>query len=172
MPRAIIPGTYDPVTVGHLDVITRSAQIFGTVIVAVAVSQKKGSGPLFTLEERVAMIEDATCQLSNVEVRPFTGLLVDFATAAGAQIIVKGLRAVTDFESEFQQASLNYRLNSELETIFIMSTPEHMYLSSSMVKEVAALGGRVSDWVTPHVETALIQRLKEVSAFTGAGPLA
>jgi len=163
MPSVIIPGTYDPVTLGHLDVITRSSQIFDDVIVAVAASQKKGPGPLFSLEERVAMIRDATRQLPNVQIRPFSGLLVDFAVSVGARIIVKGLRAVTDFESEFQQASLNYRLNSELETIFVMATPEHMYLSSSMVKEVASLGGRISAWVTPLVEESVARRLKETA---------
>ena len=155
MHTALMPGTYDPVTVGHLDVINRTAQIFDRLIIGVAASQKKGEGPLFTLEERVAFIEDAVSHLENVKVQPFSTLLVDFAVEVGAQTIVKGLRAITDFESEFQQASLNYRLNPDLETMFIMAAPEHMYLSSSVVREVASMQGNVHLWVTPKVERAL-----------------
>ncbi|MDR3037565.1 MAG: pantetheine-phosphate adenylyltransferase [Coriobacteriales bacterium] len=158
MHTALIPGTYDPITLGHRDVIERTAQIFDAVIVGVAASPKKGSGPLFTLEERVAFVEDAVNGLANVTVRPFTALLVDFAVEVGAQAIVKGLRVVTDFESEFQQASLNYRLNPGLETMFIMATPEHMYLSSSAIKEVASMHGDICSWVTPMVEQALRDR--------------
>ena len=159
MVTALIPGTYDPITLGHLDVIERSTQIFDEIIVAVSASPKKnGQGPLFTLEERVAFIEHATGHLTRIRVEPFEKLLVEFATEMGAQIIVKGLRAVTDFESEFQQASINYQLNPALETVFIMSTPENMYLSSSKVKEIASLNGSVSAWVTPEVEAALKER--------------
>ncbi|MDR0309078.1 MAG: pantetheine-phosphate adenylyltransferase [Coriobacteriales bacterium] len=159
MSRALIPGTYDPLTLGHLDIIVRSAQLFDTVVVAVSHSQQKGSnGPLFSLEERVGFIKDATRHLDNVEVSPFSNLLVDFAVQSGAQTIVKGLRALTDFESEFQQASINYCLNPNIETVFVMSTPANMYLSSSMVKEVSQLGGRISDWVTPKVEEAMLTR--------------
>ncbi|MCL1879555.1 MAG: pantetheine-phosphate adenylyltransferase [Actinomycetia bacterium] len=162
MTTALVPGTFDPVTVGHLDVIARSAQLFEHVIVGVSASPKKGAGPLFSLEERSRFLEDAVSGLPNVSVQHFDGLLVALAETMGAQIIVKGLRAVTDFESEFQQASINYCLNPNMETIFIMSQPAHMYLSSSMVKEVAGLGGRVSDWVTPLVEAALLERLAEL----------
>jgi pantetheine-phosphate adenylyltransferase len=158
MTTALIPGTYDPVTLGHRDVIERSSQIFDSIIVAVADSPKKGAGPLFSLEERVAFVKDAIVGLTNVSVRPFSTLLVDFAVEVGAQAIVKGLRAVTDFESEFQQASLNYRLNPQLETAFIMSTPEYMYLSSSAVKEIASMHGNTDFWVTPMVEEALKRR--------------
>ena len=159
MKTALIPGTYDPITKGHLDVIERSSLIFDTIIVGVASSPtKKGTGPLFSLEERVAFVEDAVAHLPTVSVKPFATLLVDYAVEVGAQAIVKGLRAVTDFEAELQQASLNYRLNPKLETMFIMATPEHMYLSSSMVREIASLGGPVCAWVTPKVEQALIQR--------------
>jgi pantetheine-phosphate adenylyltransferase len=160
MRTALIPGTYDPVTLGHRDVIIRAAQIFDSIVVGVAASPKKGAGPLFTLAERVAFIEDAVSELSNVSVQPFSSLLVDFAVEVKAQAIVKGLRAVTDFESEFQQAALNYRLNPELETMFIMATPEHMYLSSSAVKEIASLHGNIHSWVTPLVEQALVARFK------------
>jgi pantetheine-phosphate adenylyltransferase len=167
MAIALVPGTYDPITLGHLDVIERASQIFDRIIVAVSNSpHKHGAGTLFTLEERVHFVEDAISArngiaggvddgLSNVEVRPFSNLLVDFAIEVGARVIVKGLRAVTDFESEFQQASLNYHLNPELETAFIMATPQNMYLSSSVVKEIAELGGDVDDLVTPLVAREL-----------------
>ena len=158
MTTALIPGTYDPITLGHRDVIERTAQIFDAVVVGVAASPKKGGGPLFSLEERVGFVRDALVDLKNVSVLPFSTLLVDFAVEIGARTIVKGLRAVTDFESEFQQASLNYRLNPELETMFIMATPEHMYLSSSVVKEVASMQGSVQAWVTPAVRQALVSR--------------
>jgi pantetheine-phosphate adenylyltransferase len=158
MTTALIPGTYDPLTMGHRDVIERSAQIFENIIVGVADSPKKGAGPLFTLEERVTFVEDAVSDLPNVTVKSFSTLLVDFAVEVGAKAIVKGLRAVTDFESEFQQASLNYRLNPNLETTFIMATPEYMYLSSSLVKEIASMHGNIRFWVTPMVDAALKSR--------------
>jgi pantetheine-phosphate adenylyltransferase len=158
MRTALVPGTYDPVTLGHRDVIVRTAQIFDSVVVGVAASSKKGAGPLFTLEERVAFIEDAVSDLTNVTIRPFTTLLMDFAVDVGAQIIVKGLRATTDFEAEFQQASLNYRLNPRIETMFVMATPEHMYLSSSAIREIASFNGNIDTWVTPLVGEALVAR--------------
>ena len=159
MATALIPGTYDPVTFGHLDIIERSTQIFDHIVVGVAASpSKNGLGPLFSLEERVAFLEHATKHLENVRVESFNKLLVDFAVDIGAKAIVKGLRALTDFESEFQQASVNYQLNPELETVFIMSSPENMYLSSSMIKEIAALHGSISTWVPSEVEAALNAR--------------
>lgn len=159
MPTALIPGTYDPVTLGHLEVIERSTRIFDRVIVGVANSPQKGGGPLFSLEERVAFVEDAVAHLPRVEVHPFSTLLVNYAKEIGADAIVKGLRAVTDFESEFQQSSINYKLDPELETMFIMSNPRYMYLSSSMVKEVASMGGDISSWVTSLVQEELTKRL-------------
>jgi len=159
MATALIPGTYDPVTFGHLDIIERSTQIFDEIFVGVSASAaKNGRGPLFSLEERVAFITLATQHLKNVRVVPFNKLLVEFAVEIGAQAIVKGLRVVTDFESEFQQASINYQLNPNLETVFIMSNPANMYLSSSMVKEIASLHGDISAWVPPDVEAALRRR--------------
>jgi pantetheine-phosphate adenylyltransferase len=158
MRTALIPGTFDPITLGHIDVIVRTSQLFDKVIVGVAASENKGTGPLFSLEERVAFAADALRETGNTDIRPFSKLLVDFAVEVGALAIVKGLRVVTDFESEFQQSALNYRLNPNLETMFIMATPEHMYLSSSMVKEVASMGGSVNHWVTPKVEAALRSR--------------
>ena len=136
MKRALTPGTFDPITYGHLDVITRASQLFDEVVVAVAASS--GKNPLFTLDERVELARAATAHLDNVRVEPFTGLLVDFAASLEATAVVKGLRAITDFEYEFQMAALNYHLKQSLETLFIMSHPEYMYLSSSIVRESVA----------------------------------
>ena len=153
MKRALTPGTFDPITSGHLDIITRAAQLFDEVVVAEAASA--GKRPLFTLEERTALVEEAVAPLSNVRVKPFTGMLVDFARQEGAQVVIKGLRAITDFEYEFQQAALNIQLDGSAETMFIMSPPEYMYLSSSVVREIASLGGPVGRFVPPCVEAAL-----------------
>lgn len=161
MKRALTPGTFDPITVGHLDVITRAAQLVDEVVVAVAVSAKKR--PLLSLDERVALAREATAHLPNVTVEPFDELLVDFAHRMGAQAVVKGLRAITDFEYEFQMTALNYQLDQELETLFIMSTPQHMYLSSSIVREIASLGGDVSQFVTPAAAEALHRRYAELA---------
>lgn len=156
MKRALTPGTFDPITTGHIDIITRAAQLMDEVIVAVAVSEKKH--PLFSLEERVALARESTEHIPNVRVEPFNELLVDFAARMEASVIVKGLRAITDFEYEFQQTALNYRLDKKLETIFIMSPPESMYLSSSIVREIASLGGDVDQFVTPCVAAALKEK--------------
>ena len=153
MKRAVTPGTFDPITFGHLDVITRAAQLMDEVIVAVAASA--GKKPIFTLEERTALARQAVEHLPNVRVEPFEGLLVDFARSREAQVLVKGLRAITDFEYEFQMAALNYQLANELETVFIMSPPQYMYLSSSIVRELASFGSPVDMFVPPHVAKAL-----------------
>lgn len=153
MKRALTPGTFDPITSGHIDVITRAAQLFDEVIVAVATSEKKH--PLFSLDERVALVEQAIAHLPNVTVEPFDELLVDFAARRNVNVVVKGLRAITDFEYEFQQTALNYQLNQELETIFIMSPPEYMYLSSSIVREIASLHGPLEGFVPACVKEAL-----------------
>ena len=139
----------------------RCHQLVDEVIVAVAVSAKKK--PLFSLDERVALVKEATKDLPNVRVEPFDELLVDFARRMDAQAVVKGLRAITDFEYEFQMTALNYQLDKELETLFIMSTPQHMYLSSSIVREIASLGGDVSKFVSPCVEEALRRRYAELA---------
>jgi pantetheine-phosphate adenylyltransferase len=159
--RALCPGTFDPVTNGHLDVIERAAALFDEVVVGVAHSPDKGGGPLFTAEERAAFIEHEVGRLGNVVVRPFDGLLVEFAQTMDAKVIIKGLRAVTDFEREFQMAQLNFRLDQSVETMFIMSVPEYAYLSSSAVKEIARHGGTVAGLVPDAVCEALASRLKQ-----------
>jgi pantetheine-phosphate adenylyltransferase len=157
--RGIVPGTFDPVTSGHLDIIERAAALFDQLVVGVAHSPQKNGGPLFNVEERVALLETATARLGNVTVRPFDTLLVDFAESEGASVIVKGLRAVTDFEREFQMAALNWRLDADVETMFIMAVPEYMYLSSSAVREIARHGGSVRGLVPDHVAEALERKL-------------
>lgn len=159
MKRAIVPGTFDPVTSGHLDIIERAAGLFDDLVVAVALSPDKGGGPLFSIGERVELIERVTAKLGNVSVRPFDTLLVKFAEESGASVIVKGLRVVTDFEREFQMAALNWRLDSDIETMFIMAVPEYMYLSSSAVKEIAIHGGSVRGLVPDEVVEALERKL-------------
>ena len=160
MKRALTPGTFDPITSGHLDVITRAAQLVDEVVVAVAASPKKR--PLFTLEERTDLVRQATAHLPNVRVEPFDELLVTFAEKLGATVVVKGLRAITDFEYEFQMTALNYQLSQELETLFIMSPPQYMYLSSSIVREIASLGGDVARFVPPCVAEALAAKFASV----------
>ena len=159
MKRGIVPGTFDPVTSGHLDIIERAAALFDELVVAVSVSPDKGGGPLFTPEERVALIQTATSHLDNVSVRAFDTLLVDFAEEVDASVIVKGLRAMTDFEREFQMAALNWRLDRDVETMFIMAIPEYMYLSSSAVKEIALHGGAVKGLVPDVVCEALARKM-------------
>lgn len=154
------PGTFDPLTSGHLDIIERAASLFDELVVAVALSPDKGGGPLFTLEERCGFVEDATTHLPHVSVRPFDTLLVEFAHEVEASVIIKGLRAVTDFEREFQMAQLNYRLSTDVETMFIMAIPEFMYLSSSAVKEIARHGGSTKGLVPEHVRQAMVNRLE------------
>ena len=153
MRRALTPGTFDPITSGHLDVITRAAQLVDEVVVAVAASPKKQ--PLFSLEERAELVRQATSHLPNVRVEPFDELLVDFAARMEATVVVKGLRAITDFEYEFQMTAINYQLNSALETLF------NMYLSSSIVREIASLHGDVNGFVPPCVKGALEAKFAE-----------
>lgn len=160
MNRAICPGTFDPVTCGHLDIIERASALFEDVIVGVALSpDKRGRGAVFSHEERESFIAEATRHLPNVSVRAFDGLLIDFAEEVGAHVIIKGLRAVSDFESEFQMAQLNHRLDTKVETMFIMAIPEYTYLSSSAVKQIAALGGDVRGLVPDCVADVLATRL-------------
>lgn len=161
MTIALTPGTFDPITRGHLDIISRASTLMDEVIVAVAESTPKHT--LFSIEERTELAKQATAHMDNVRVISFDGLLVDFARKMGVNVVVKGLRAITDFEYEFQMTALNYQLDKELETLFIMSTPQHMYLSSSIVREIASLGGDVSKFVSPCVEEALRRRYAELA---------
>lgn len=156
MKRAIVPGTFDPITEGHLDIIRRASQLFDEIVVAVAESPTKH--PLFSLEERVNLATQSTADMPNVRVEAFCGLLVDFASQQQASAVVKGLRAITDFEYEFQQTALNYELSNEMETLFIMSPPKYMFLSSSIVREIARLDGEVGQFVTPCVQEALAHK--------------
>ena len=153
MKRAITPGTFDPITKGHVEIITRAAGLVDELIVGVAASLNKK--PLFSIEERVDLATEATAHLCNVRVEAFDDLLVEFARKTDSQIIIKGLRAMTDFEYEFQLNALNDQLNAKFETMFIMSDPKYMYLSSSIVREIASLGGDLSIFVTPYTALAL-----------------
>jgi len=156
MLRAIYPGSFDPITNGHLDVLSRAARLFDEVIMAVAINQSKQV--LFSVEERVELLK-ASCQhLPNVRVASFNGLLVDFARQSEAKAVIRGLRAVSDFEFEFQMALMNRSLEPELEALFLMPSEEYSYISSRMVKEVARLGGEVSRFVPKCVEDALKAR--------------
>jgi len=153
MPIAVCPGSFDPITLGHLDIIERATYIYDSVVVGIAGSPAKK--PLFSLEERLEMTGEALKGLKTVRIEPFDRLLVEFAKKNGAGVIIKGLRAISDFEHEFQMAHLNKNLDSSLETVFMMASPEFMFLSSSAVKEIAQYGGNVSDFVPANVEARL-----------------
>lgn len=157
MRRAIYPGSFDPITNGHLDVLQRAAGLFDELIVAVAHDNAKQS--LFTLDERVALLSDAAAHIPNLRVMPFKGLLVDFARQQSAVALVRGLRAVSDFEFEFQLALMNRKLQPNLETLFLMPREELTYISSRLVKEIARLGGNVNQFVPPNVIPALNNKL-------------
>ena len=155
---ALCPGTFDPVTNGHLDVIGRASELFESVVVAVVENPSKT--PLFTLQERVELLEEAVRDLPNVQVGSFRGLLVDHARATGAAVIVKGLRAISDYEYEIQMAQMNQRIGA-VDTLFMATSPRWSFLSSSLVREVARFGGDVEGLVPDHVRKALIDRLAE-----------
>ena len=162
MRTVIYPGSFDPLTNGHLDIIQRAAKLFDRVIVAVARSETKN--PLFTLAERHRLVAGAIRHMPNVESDTFGGLLVDYVDKNGGHAIIRGLRAVSDFEFEFQLALMNRKLNERVETIFMMPKDTYAFLSSRIVKEIARLGGEVGDFVPAHVKTALAKKLKTRSA--------
>ncbi len=155
--RAIYPGSFDPITNGHLDVIQRAAKLFDEVVVAVAFNEQKTS--LFPVDERVALIQHASATVPNIRIERFDGLLVDFARQQQASAVVRGLRAISDFEFEFQMALMNRKLEPEIETIFMMPAEKYTYISSRIVKEIARLGGDVTAFVPASVAEALQTRL-------------
>ncbi len=158
MRRAIYPGSFDPITAGHLDVIHRAARLFDELIVAVAFNDQKKT--MFDAEERVALIRETTADVANIRVASFDGLLVEFARAENAVAVVRGLRAISDFEFEFQMALMNRKLDPAIETIFLTPREEYTYLSSRIVKEIARLGGNVEAFVPPSVARALREKFR------------
>ena len=154
---AIYPGTFDPFTNGHTDLVQRASKLFDRVIVAVAINSTKA--PLFGLEQRVALAKQTLVDLTNVEVCGFEGLLVDMAKQQGAQVIIRGIRAVSDFEHEFQLASMNRKMQPDIETLFLTPDEKYSYISASLVREIATLGGDVSDFVPSCVMTAITAKL-------------
>ncbi len=158
MKIGVYPGTFDPITNGHTDIIARSLRVFDKVIVAVALNP--GKRPLFELAERVEMVKLATKDLPQVEVEGFDGLLVHYVVQRGARVVIRGLRATSDFEYEFQMALINRKLNDTIETVFLMPSEDYSYLTSSIVKEVASLGGELKDFVHPEVARRLTTRLR------------
>lgn len=159
MIKAIYPGSFDPVTFGHLDLIERSSKIVDELIVGVL--NNKAKTPLFSVEERVKILQEATKQYNNVKILPFEGLLVEFATQVDANMIIRGLRAVTDFEYELQMAQTNRKLNKRVETVFLSTSLEYAYLSSSTVKEIASFGGDITQFVPEFVVEKVTEKIKE-----------
>ena len=157
---AICPGTYDPVTYGHLDIIARAANVFDRVLVGVVNQPTRKQQTVFSAEERMAFLQEAVAAQANVEVEIFSILLVEFARQRGATAIVKGLRAISDFEYEFEMNQLNRKLAPEIESVYIIASPDYSFLSSTGVKEMATFGGDVSDLVPPGVAQALVERLR------------
>ena len=161
--RGVYPGTFDPVTKGHMDIITRGARVVDELVIGVAVNA--GKGPLFTLEERVEMLKEDIAALpgdlpGRIEVRPFDNLLMEFVSQVDAKLIVRGLRAVSDFEYEFQMTAMNEQLNREIETVFLMADVQHQAVASRLVKEIAKLGGDITSFVTPSVREKLLEKYK------------
>jgi pantetheine-phosphate adenylyltransferase len=155
---AIYPGSFDPFTNGHFDLIERCTHLFDKLVIAILRNENKQ--PLFTVEERVAMLREVLREHSNVEIDSFNGLLVDYAAHRNAAVIVRGIRAISDYEYELQMALMNRRLRPEIETVFLMASEAYSFISSRLVKEVAALGGNVSGLVPPEVEARLITKLR------------
>ena len=164
MKTAVCPGSFDPVTRGHIDIIKRAAKLFDKVIVVVMFNFNKPNS-YFTASERVDLLKRSLTEVDNVEVDMYSGLLAEYTDKKGACAVVKGLRAVSDFEYEFQQALTNKKLNPELETVFLTANAEHMYLSSSVVKQVCEFGGDISEFVPEEVCSDIITRIKERNRF-------
>lgn len=158
MKIAVYPGSFDPCTNGHLDIITRAARVFDKLIVAVLVNSHKT--PAFTIEERMEFLRRVTRNISNIEIDSFTGLLADYTMQKNADVIIKGLRAVSDFEYEFQMALTNRKLNPDVETIFMTTSTDNMYLSSSVVKEIAAYGGSLEQMVPEEIQANIYDKLR------------
>ena len=159
MLRAIYPGSFDPVTNGHIDIIKRAAAISDELIVGVL--QNKAKTPLFSVEERVIMLREVTKNLKNVKIVTFEGLLIDFAAQMDAKVIIRGLRAITDFEYELQMSQTNRKLNADIETLFLTTSLEYSFLSSTTVKEVASFGGDISQFVPEFVAEQITEKIKE-----------
>ncbi len=153
---AMYPGTFDPITLGHEDIVRRASRLFDRVVVAIAVNP--GKEPMFSLEERVELARGVLADLDGVEVTGYEGLTVDFAKEHDLQVIVRGLRAISDFEYEFQLANMNRHLTDEVETAFLTPTEKYTYISSSLVREIASLGGDITEFVSPTVKRALLER--------------
>ena len=158
MIKVIYPGTFDPITKGHVDLVERVARLFDAIVIAVAESPKKQ--PLFDLETRVNLARESTSHLTNVQVTGFSSLLADFVAEQQAQVILRGLRAVSDFEYEFQMANMNRVLAPEVESLFLTPTGQYSYISSTLVREIASLGGDVSKFVAPRVQKALTEKFR------------
>lgn len=160
----VYPGTFDPITNGHLDIISRATRVVDHLVIGVA--SNPGKAPLFNIDERVAMVEQEVAAMTNgdgtrIGVRPFSTLLMNFVIAQGASLIVRGLRAVSDFEFEFQMAGMNRRMNPMIETVFLMASDRHQLIASRLVKEVAELGGDVSQFVSPRVKVLLAEKFRD-----------
>ncbi len=156
---AMYPGTFDPITLGHEDLVRRASRLFDRIVVAVAANPSKA--PMFSLEERVALAKKVLKSFDNVEVTGYDGLTVDFAQKHDLQVIVRGLRAISDFEYEFQLANMNRHLTDDVETAFLTPTEKYTYISASLVREIAAMGGDVTEFVSPEVKAALRRRVKK-----------
>ena len=160
MRTAVYPGSFDPVTNGHIDVIERALKLFNNIIVAIG--DNPGKKPLFTTKERIEMLKESTKHLKNVEISSFSGLLIDYAKSKNSKIIIRGLRAVSDFEFEFQRALMNRVVNGDIETVFIMTKEDYVYLNSSIVKEMAMFGGKVNGLVPKIVEEKLREKFSKI----------
>ena len=166
--KAVYAGTFDPVTFGHLDVIRRGSRLFDTLIVAVAVNIEKN--PLFTIEERIELLREAIAaeKIDNVEVMTFTGMAVDFVRSQSSNVLLRGIRTLSDWENEFQMALTNRALDNGIETVYVMASLEYSYISSRLIREIAALGGDVSKFVPPCAEKRLNERRDELAQQIGA----